>query len=110
MEKCDVKTGTCESAVSSTASCKAKCSCGGVCGGDPVKCAMYSWKGAFHLALEEVMLDVLKARIHKTFGPKLEKSADAIMDAMNAKWQAKIMMAQAETELWDRIKEDMLNK
>jgi hypothetical protein len=110
MGSCDLKTGVCESSACSAQAPEEKCGCGGACCGDPVACAMYTWKGAFHAALEEVMVDVLKSKIQKAFGAKINKAADAVMSAMDVKWQAKIMMARAKLELMEKMKEEMLKK
>ena len=106
MDKCDIKTGTCESSGGSheqgaSTHCESKCECGGACGGDPVVCAMLMWKCAFKTAMKETMVDILKPKIQKVMGPKLEKAADLVMEAMMTKWQSKI----AEVETKERLKE-----
>ena len=110
MESCNMKTGVCESASQVSSCCDDKCSCGGHCGGDPIKCAMASWKCAFHDALHQVMVDTIKVKIQKSFGPKMDKAADAVMVAMEAKWMAKMTESKAKMELMEKIKEEMMKK
>lgn len=112
MESCDLRSGSCQTSggCCSESSSEEQCSCGGGCGGDPVKCSMHLWKESFHTALEEVMTDVLKARIQKAMGPKLEKAADSVMAAMDAKWQAKMAMMKAKMELMEKFQEEMTRK
>ena len=112
MDKCDINSGTCESSSGSSgecssSSCKPECACGGCCGGDPVVCAMLIWKCAFKEAMREVMVDALKSRIQKTMGSRMDKSADAVMEAMLAKWQSKIATEEAKTALKDKLRKIM---
>ena len=110
MERCDLKTGECESKPCPSTAPEEKCACGGGCGGDPVTCAMLMWKCTFHTAMKEVMVDIMKAKIQKSFGAKLEKGADAVMSAMEVKWQAKMAMAKAKMDLKEKMQEAMMKK
>jgi hypothetical protein len=71
---------------------------------------MMCWKGAFNIALKQVMVDILKAKIQKSYGAKFDKAADAVMGAMETKWQAKMMMAKSKSELMEKLKEEMCKK
>ena len=114
MAHCDSKTETCESSVSShggcsSGSCESKCECGGGCGGDPVACATIMWKCAFKTAMKEVMVDILKPRVQKMMGSSLEKSADAVLEAMAVKWQSTIAVEEAKAKLHDKLHSIMAN-
>ena len=53
-------------------------------------------------AMKELQVELLKAKIQKAWGPKLDKAADAAVEAMGAQWQA--MLAQAQTKAQFRQK------
>ncbi|MBF0522499.1 MAG: hypothetical protein HQL24_05515 [Candidatus Omnitrophica bacterium] len=106
MSSCDSKTGVCETPAANPMphqSCEAKCSCGGVCGGDPVVCTMIASKKAFHEAKEELMKDIFKAKIQKVWGAKMEKVADAVIAAMEVKKESMMSMGKAKEELRTKI-------
>ena len=79
--------------------------CGpGACG-CPVEQAIDKWNDAFCQAIGSVQVDLLKDRIRKTWGPVLEKEADAIVAAMGVAWQSKLTFAKAQVDLRDNIRE-----
>lgn len=105
METCETKTGSCETTKSAPAQGATKCYCGGVCGGDPVVCAMHMWGASFFEALKAAQVDILKAKIQKTWGQKLEKEANAVLETMDVKWQSVLAMEQAKAELRAKFQE-----
>ena len=98
MNSCDTKTGTCETSQTPQASCPSKCPCG--CGAEH-ECPMHMWMCSFHEAKKSVQVDILKAKIQKAWGPKLEKEATAVFEAMEAKWKS----MQAVGQIKDQLKE-----
>jgi hypothetical protein len=106
MNTCDTKTGTCETPSSApAASCSSKCYCGGVCGGDPIVCAMHMWGKSFFEALKQAQIEILKAKIQKTMGPKLEKEANIVLEAMNVKWESMLAAEKAKADLKAKFQE-----
>lgn len=85
----------------STESCgtSERCPCGTDCGGDPIACAMGLWKGSFFEAMKSIQVDLLRAKIQKAWGSKMEKAADIVLEAMGVKWQAMMAEAQAKADV-----------
>jgi hypothetical protein len=71
--------------------------------GCPVEQAVEMWTCAGHQAWKEVHVDLLKAKILKAWGPQMEKTADAVIEAMGAQWQAMMAEGQAKAELKQKI-------
>ena len=103
--KCDSTSGTCEvqtqgASAPSTGSCKV---CGSCCGGDPIACSMAMWACSFFQAMKAAQVDTLKAKIQKAWGPKMEKAADAVLEAMGVKWQSMLAEAKAKEDLRTKL-------
>ena len=79
------------------------CSCGSNCGGNPMKCAQAMWCSAFPQAMKEVAVDILKEKIRKSWGSKMEKAADIILEAMGAKWQAAMAAARNKEQIQEKL-------
>ena len=99
--------GACE-----TTSGKGSCgpeSCGGCpcgtpgCSGDPIDCAVGMWSCAFFQAMKAVQVDLLKAQIQKAWGSKMDKAADAVLEAMGVQWQSMLAQAQAKASVKERL-------
>ena len=99
MSTCETKTGVCETAGTPQAQGPSKCHCGGDCGGDPIVCKMHMWACSFHQAMKAAQVEVLKAKIQKAWGSKLEKEANAVLELMEAKWTSMQAVEQAKAEL-----------
>lgn len=61
------------------------------------------WVCAFHEAMYEAKVDILKAKILKSWNSKLEKSADAVFETMEIKWKAKSVKEKAKEDLKERL-------
>ena len=105
MNTCDTKTQTCESTSSAPAQNPSKCYCGGVCGGDPIICAMHMWGASFFEALKQTQVEILKAKIQKAYGPKLEKEANAVLETMGTTWESMLAMQKAKADLKAKFQE-----
>jgi len=107
MNTCDIKTGVCETPGSSGAQtcCAEKCPCGGGCGGDPIRCATKMWEKSFFEALKQAQIEILKAKIQKEMGPKLDKEANAILESMTTKWEALVALSLAKNDLEAKLRE-----
>lgn len=99
---CETESGACgaESCGSSSSGCKA---CGTSCGGDPIACATAMWAGAFFQAMKTAQVDVLKTKIQKAWGAKMDKAADAVIEAMGVHWQSMLAQANAKAQLRERL-------
>jgi hypothetical protein len=60
-----------------------------------VDCAADLWKDSFFQAMKQAQVETLKAKILKTWGPVIDKEADALIEAMGAKWEAMIAQVKA---------------
>ncbi len=88
-QSCDETSG-CESS---------RCPCGTDCGGDPVGCAQAMWGASFFQAMKSAQVEILKAKIQKAWGAKMEKAADIVLEAMGAKFQVMLAEAQAKSDV-----------
>jgi len=102
MNSCDTKTGTCETAQTPQAHCEGKCPCG--CGCDH-HCPIHMWMCSFHEAKKSVQVDILKVKIQKAWGPKLEKEATAVIEAMEAKWKSMQAAGQFKEQLKEKFEQ-----
>ncbi len=97
-------------------SCKmeheATCACGSdksyheCCGcdmPDPVDQAMMMWHQAFFDAFHEVQVEKLKKRIEATLGPTMDKSADAVFEAVTKVWTSMLTQSEAKKELASKL-------
>src|SRR5882757_577951 len=75
------------------------CPCG--CGSHH-PCPMYMWHMSFFVAKKEVMVDILKTKIQKAWGPKMEQTADLILQAMEAKKKGESDLKNKLQELWEK--------
>ncbi|MBF0505086.1 MAG: hypothetical protein HQL14_08315 [Candidatus Omnitrophica bacterium] len=105
MSSCDTKTGVCETSATPQDQATSKCHCGGICGGDPIVCKMQMWACSFHAAMKEVQVDILKAKIQKSWGAKLEKEANAVLEVMEAKWKSMQDVEHAKAKLKEKFHE-----
>ena len=97
-ESCDVEKGaTCS--CSSELECQ-ECGCGS---GDPVQHMMETWHKAFHQAMYETQVERLKKRIESSFGPTLDKSADAFFESAGKIFQSMVLQAEAKRELESKL-------
>ena len=99
---CETESETCGegSCSSSSSCCKA---CGTSCGGDPTACATAMWTSSFFEAMKAVHVEALKAKIQKAWGAKMDKAADAVLEAMGVHWQSMLAQTKAKAELKARL-------
>lgn len=74
------------------------CPCG--CGSKH-PCPMYMWHMSFYVAKREVMVEILKTKIQKAWGPKMEQTADLILQAMEAKKKGEGELKSKLQQLWE---------
>ena len=100
----ECKTGTCN-IEDATCSCTSEMECSD-CGcetADPVKQSMELWHKAFHDALYQAYVERLKKRIDASFGPSLDKGADAVIEAAAKVWQSKSVQSESKKELESKL-------
>ena len=84
-----------------TCSCTSEMECNDCgCGmADPVRQSMELLHKAFHDALYQAHVERLKKRIDTSFGPSLDKGADAMIEAVAKVWQSTVVQSDAKKEL-----------
>lgn len=95
-------TGCCETETQAKDCCPTQSDCG--C---PVEKAAGLWQAAFFEAMKQAHVEVLKAKILKAWGPKLDKSADVVLEAMEAQWKAALVKGKAQADLKEKLKNVM---
>jgi hypothetical protein len=65
----------------------------------PVEKAVQKWGASFPVAMKEVQVEFLKARIKKEWGAYLEKEADAVIESMGTFWTSMMAQAKARKDL-----------
>ncbi len=83
------------------------CSCDGGCecpsGQDMLKFAEIMWHKAAMAAMFEVKKDRIKSRLEKSFGPTLDKGADAVVEAISKKIKNAVQSSKTEQELHSKL-------
>lgn len=67
-------------------------------------CATAMWQLSFFQALKAAQAEVLKAKIHKAWGQKMDKAADAVLEAMGVQWRSMLAQAGAKASLSERLR------
>lgn len=101
----ECKTGTCNMEEDATCSCTSEMECSdGGCGTvDPVRQSMKLLHKAFHDALYQAHVERLKKRIDASFGPSLDKGADAMIETAAKVWQSALVQSEAKKELESKL-------
>ena len=100
--------GSCNTESCESSSCGSSCgsgcpACGGKCGGDVYECGAQMWSAAFFQAMRAVQVDILKAKIQKSWGSKMDKAADIILEAMEGKWRSMMAETKAKSEVREKL-------
>lgn len=66
---------------------------------DPTQISMKSWHNSFFAALNQAQVDRLRKKIESSFGPTLDKEADAVIEAVGKVWSSMITLSDAKKEL-----------
>jgi len=69
----------------------------------PIQKATEMWTCAFFEAKKQACVEVLKTKIQKVWGSKLEKTADAVLAAMDAEWKAALAKGKAKIDLKEQM-------
>ena len=96
------------STLRTSSACKESIPCGdGGCecpsGQDLLKFGEIMWHKAAMAAMFEAKKDRIKSRLEKSFGPTLDKGADAVVEAISKKIQSAVQSAKTEQELHKKL-------
>jgi hypothetical protein len=61
------------------------------------------WSCAFFQAMKQVQVDLLKPKIQKAWGAKMDKAAEAVLEAMGVQWQSMVAQGQAKAQLREKL-------
>jgi len=61
------------------------------------------WGASFFQAMKSAQVDILKEKIRKAWGAKMDKAADAVLESMGVHWQSMLAQAKAKDELRQRL-------
>jgi len=79
------------------------CECPTCSGQDMLKFAEIMWHKAAMAAMFEAKKDRIKSRLEKSFGPTLDKGADAVVEAISKKIASAVQSSKAEQELHNKL-------
>jgi len=88
---------------SESCSCDGGCECPSCSGQDMLKFAEIMWHKAAMAAMFEVKKDRIKSRLEKSFGPALDKGADAVVEAISKKIRNAVQSSKTEQELRQKL-------
>ena len=57
------------------------------------------------MAKKAVEVDILKSKIQKAWGAKMEKEATAVLEAMEAKWKSLQFVSEFKEQLMDKFEQ-----
>ncbi len=91
------------SSKSDSESCDCDDGCECPSGQDMLKFAEIMWHKAAMAAMFEAKKDRIKSRLEKSFGPTLDKGADAVVEAISKKFKAAVQSSKNEQELHQKL-------
>jgi len=91
------------SSKSDSESCGCDDGCGCPSDQDMLKFAETMWHKAAMAAMFEAKKDRIKSRLEKSFGPTLDKGADAVVEAISKKLRAAVQSSKNEQELHQKL-------
>ena len=100
---------SCETSGRGSECCESECGTSGCpcgtkgCSGEPQDCAQGMWTGSFFQALKAAQVELLKSKIQKAWGAKMDKAADAVLEAMGMQWQSMMAQANAKAQLQEKL-------
>ena len=83
--------------------CDGGCECPSCTGQDPLKFVEMMWHKAAMAAMFEAKKDRIKSGLEKSFGPALDKGADAVVDAISKKINSAVKTSKTEQELHNKL-------
>ena len=95
--------GTNSSSCKSDSCCDGGCECPSCSGQDMLKFVEIMWHKAAMAAMFEVKKERIKSRLEKSFGPTLDKGADAVVEAIGKKIKSAVQSSKSEQELRNKL-------
>lgn len=103
---CDIKSGVCERSITQNVQGAGQCHCRDCKGeGDHIECKRRMWECSFQMAMKAAQVEILKEKIKKSWGTKLDKEANAVLEVMEAKWRSVHAAEQATMDLKYKLEE-----
>ena len=95
--------GTKSNSDNESCGCDGGCECPSCSGQDLLKFGEIMWHKAAMAAMFEAKKDRIKSRLEKSFGPTLDKGADAVVDAISKKISTAVQSTKTEQELHNKL-------
>jgi hypothetical protein len=70
---------------------------------DPIQHVMMAWHKAFFAAHHEAQTERMRKRIEATYGPTMDKAADAVFEAIGKVWGSMLTQSEAKKELASKL-------
>ncbi len=70
---------------------------------DPIQHAMMAWHKAFFAAHHEALTERMRKRIETTYGPIMDKAADAVFETIGKVWSSMLTQSEAKKELASKL-------
>ena len=70
---------------------------------DPIQHAMMAWHKAFFAAHHDAQVERLRKRIEATYGPTMDKAADAVFEAIGKVWGSMLTQSEAKKEVASKL-------
>ena len=70
---------------------------------DPIQHAMVAWHKAFFAAHHEALTERMRKRIETTYGPTMDKAADAVFETIGKVWSSMLTQSEAKKELASKL-------
>jgi hypothetical protein len=64
---------------------------------------MMGWHKAFFAAHHEAMAERMRKRIEASYGPTMDKAADAVFEAVGKVWSSMLTQSEAKKELASKL-------
>ena len=76
------------------------CGCGTM---DPIQHSMMMWHKSFFAAMHEAQTERMRKRIETTYGPTMDKAADAVFETIGKVWSSMLTQSEAKKELASKL-------
>jgi len=70
---------------------------------DPIQHAMMTWHKAFFAAHYDAMTERMRKRIETSYGPTMDKAADAVFEAVGKVWGSMLTQSEAKKDLASKL-------
>jgi hypothetical protein len=70
---------------------------------DPIQHAMIAWHKAFFAAHHDALAERMRKRIEATYGPTMDKAADAVFETIGKVWSSMLTQSEAKKDLASKL-------